>query len=414
MTRAVIMAGGLGTRLRCVAQDIPKPLVPVAGVPVLERQIACLARQGVTDITLTVGYLAERITSYFGDGARLGVRIRYVREETPMGTAGALYYMKDFLTEDFLLLNGDVLFDADIGRFAEYHKSCGALATLFAHPNYHPYDSGLLRVDENSMVTGWLHKEDPRGDYRNLVNAGLHMLSPDILRCFDAPAKRDLDRDILKPLVGTGRLAAYISPEYVLDMGTPERLRRAEADVASGKVERRNLSRRQKAVFLDRDGTINVSKGFVAEPDALDLMEGTAEGIRRVNQSEYLAIVVTNQPVVARGQCTEEDLRRIHDRMERLLGEKGAYVDDIYYCPHHPDGGYPGEVRALKRVCDCRKPAPGMLLRAAEKYNIDLPKSYMVGDSDRDMGAGEAAGCKTVRISPECPSILSFAERYLG
>ena len=190
----------------------------------------------------------------------------------------------------------------------------------------------------------------------------------------------------------------YDSPEYVKDMGTPERYECVCCDYAAGLVRARNLRNKQRAIFLDRDGTINRYVGFLRDIEQFELLPGAAEAIRRINASGYLAIVVTNQPVIARGEVTREQLREIHDKMETLLGREGAYVDAIYYCPHHPHRGYPGEVAELKIDCDCRKPKPGLLLQAAEDYNIDLTKSWMIGDSQSDMQAGEAAGCKTALV----------------
>lgn len=266
-------------------------------------------------------------------------------------------------------------------------------ATIFTHPNDHPYDSGLVAVDRDGYVTKWMHREDERGTYKNRVNAGLHILSAELLEMFQEAKRTDLDRDILKTLIPQRQLAAYDSPEYVRDMGTPERCDRVAADIRRGLVEAKNLKNRQRAVFLDRDGTINVYKGLISRVQDLELIPNIADTIRKINESGYLAIVVTNQPVIARGDCTVEELERIHEKLETLLGQEGAYIDDIFYCPHHPDKGFAGERPEYKIACGCRKPRPGMLLQAAEKYNIDLAQSYMVGDDERDMEAGRQAGC---------------------
>jgi D-glycero-D-manno-heptose 1,7-bisphosphate phosphatase len=186
----------------------------------------------------------------------------------------------------------------------------------------------------------------------------------------------------------------YDSPEYVKDMGTPDRFHQVEADYKSGVVQAKNLHNKQKAIFLDRDGTINKYVGFLRNIDNFELIEGAAEAIKLINQSGYLAIVVTNQPVIARGEVTWEQLNEIHRKMETLLGKEGAYVDGLYICPHHPDKGFAGERPEYKIVCDCRKPKPGLLLRAAKDFNIDLSKSYMIGDDDRDVEAGINANCK--------------------
>lgn len=410
--RAVISAGGKGTRISSVTSAIPKPMIPVCGKPVLERQIECLRRQGFRDYILTVGHLGEQIQQYFGDGSKLGVSIEYYFETEPLGTAGALVALKQRLTEDFLLVNGDLIFDVDIGRMLRFHKSTHAAATLLTHPNSHPYDGAVIETDEDHRIIRWLNKEDERGLYENRVNSGIHILSPRLFDPFTEVGKLDLDREVLKPRVLKGDLYSYDSPEYVHDMGTPERYRQVCEAVENGSPARRNLTHPQKAVFLDRDGTINVYKGFVTHWEQIELLPGAAEAIARINQSGYLAIVATNQPVIARGECTWDELKDIHRALQMKLGEQGAYLDDIFICPHHPDRGFPGERPEYKIDCACRKPKPGLLLEAAKKYNIDLSRSYMVGDSEIDTAAGDAAGCHSVRIGKDgqFESLLAFTD----
>lgn len=397
--KTVIMAGGRGTRIAAVNAAIPKPMFPIEGKPVLEHEIECLRSQGFTDLILTVSHMSNVIMDYFGDGHAFGVKITYYVEQEPLGNAGALFEIREQLTEDFLLLNADAIFDVDFNRFVAYHKSKGGWATLFTHPNSHPYDSGLLIADENGAVLEWLAKEDTRkGYYQNRVNAGLHVLSPKLLEYRSETDKLDLDRQLLKPLAATGKMFAYDSPEYVKDMGTPERYAAVCRDYAKGIVQAKNLKNKQKAIFLDRDGTINRYVGFLRDIDDFELLPGVAQAICKINESGYLAIVVTNQPVIARGEVTPEELKNIHNKMETLLGKQGAYLDAIYYCPHHPDKGFAGEHPEYKIDCDCRKPKPGLLLRAAADFNLDLTQSWMVGDGENDMRAGLAAGCKTALV----------------
>lgn len=406
--KTVIMAGGRGTRISSVASDIPKPMIKIDGKPVLEHEIECLRDQGFTDILITVSHLGNVITEYFGDGTGIspatgkpfGVTISYFFEKEPLGNAGALFRIREQLTEDFLLLNADAMFDVDFNRFVAYHKHHGGLVTLFTHPNSHPYDSGLIFADEDGTVEKWLAKEDDRPQhYRNRVNAGLHVISPKVLDVEITTPKVDLDRQLLKPLAGTGKMFCYDSPEYVKDMGTPERYYTVCEDVVSGRVKAKNLRNQQKAVFLDRDGTINRYVGFLRDIEQFDLLPGVAEAIRKINESGYLAIVVTNQPVIARGEVTVPELQEIHNKMETLLGHDGAYVDAIYYCPHHPHKGYEGEVPKLKFDCECRKPKAGMLYQAAKDFNIDLSASFMIGDSDNDVQCGINAGCRSVLLT---------------
>lgn len=400
--KVVIMAGGKGTRMLSIASDIPKPMIPIEGRPVLEHEIECLCEQGFTDILITVGHLGNVIMDYFGDGLKFGVHITYYFEKEPLGNAGALFQVKDQLTDDFLLLNADAMFDIDFNRFVQYHKTHDAVATLFTHPNSHPYDSGVIIADEHMAVRKWLAKEDERPEYfKNRVNAGLHVLNKRILEQTVEGGKIDLDRQLLKPLAGTGQMYCYDSPEYVKDMGTPERYYAVCKDFANGIVKARNLKNRQKAIFLDRDGTINEYVGFLTDIKEFRLLDGVAEAIRKINASGYLAIVVTNQPIIARGEVSFTELQEIHNKMETLLGAEGAYIDAIYFCPHHPDKGFEGERVEYKISCDCRKPKPGMLLKAAEDFNIDLSRSWLVGDGKNDVEAGKNAGCKTVLIGTE-------------
>ncbi|MBM6721259.1 D-glycero-beta-D-manno-heptose 1,7-bisphosphate 7-phosphatase [Bacteroides gallinaceum] len=425
--KTVIMAGGKGTRIASVRNDVPKPMISICGKPILEYQIENLKACGLTDIILVIGYLGDKIKDYFGDGHKFGVKIEYFVEDHPLGTAGALFKMPQ-LADDFLLLCGDVIMDVNFNRFIEFHKAHKAWASLMAHPNGHPFDSSLLvteievpRVkggmpEDTHKVIRWMAKEDERTYYKNRVNAGIEIISPELLketkknfipRHPETPDKIDLDRDVLKPNIKSGRIFAYDTPEYIKDMGTPERYYEVENDIISGKVHARNLKNKQKAIFLDRDGTINKVVGFITKPEQFELIDGAAEAIKTINKSGYLAIVVTNQPVIARGDCTFEELQTVHEKMETELGKKGAFIDAIYVCPHHTDKGFPGERPEYKCNCDCRKPKPGLLLQAAKDFNIDLSESYMIGDSDRDMKAGENAEVKnSIKVKENEPYAL--------
>lgn len=441
--KTVIMAGGRGTRISSVASDIPKPMIKIEGKPVLEHELECLRDQGFTDIILTVSHLGSIIMDYFGDGSGIspatgkpfGVHIEYYFEKEPLGNAGALFKIKDKLDSDFLLLNADAVFDVDFNRFVAFHNQHGGLVTLFTHPNSHPYDSGLIIADKKYSVEQWLAKEDDRPKYyRNRVNAGLHVINPLILdqSGIDAdkvgtlddngkPIKVDLDRQLLKPLAGTGKMFCYDSPEYVKDMGTPERYYSVCEDYKAGRVSGKNLKNKQKAIFLDRDGTINKYVGFLRDIDEFELLDGVADAIQEINASGYLAIVSTNQPVIARGEVSFDELEMIHNKMETLLGQKGAYLDAIYFCPHHPHKGYEGERPELKFDCECRKPKPGMLLKAAQEFNIDLAQSWMIGDGENDIKAGMNAGCKSALIGESAfgqtlnvQSLKEFVDKYIS
>lgn len=423
--KVVIMAGGKGSRISGLVSDLPKPLIKIGSKTVIENEIQCLREQGFHDFIITVAHMAEQIMKYLGNGDKLGVHIEYYMEEQPLGNAGALFRISHMLSEDFLLINADSIFDINLKLMLEYHQKKRGMATIFTHPNDHPFDSGLIISNKDGSVERWLTKEDERPKwYKNRVNAGIHILNKQILDDYNALSmsgrKIDLDRDLLKPLAGTGRLFCYDSPEYIKDMGTPDRLEHVKRDLDTGLIAAKSLCKKQKAIFLDRDGTINKYVGFLTDIKDFELIEGVAEAIRLINKSGYLAIIITNQPVIARGEIDEDYLEKIHCKMETLLGEEGAYLDAVYYCPHHPDQGYAGEIPELKTDCNCRKPKPGLFIQASEDFNINLEESWMVGDSKNDILAGSAAGCKTVLIGNEdfdqtitVNSLLEFIKQYL-
>lgn len=400
--KAVIQAGGKGTRISEITGDIiPKPMLEISGYPILYHQMMNLKKNGITDITVIIGHLGNVIKDYFGDGKQFGLNISYVEEDPqkPLGTAGSLYFLKDKLKENFVFLLADVFIDIDFEKMEQYHIANNADVTLLTHPNGHPFDSDLV-VEEGGVVKAFDYKSNDRTtyNYKNLVNAGVMIFSPSIFKYLTELRKYNYEKDIIVPLINEGKVVSYKSSEYAKDMGTPERYRRVQEDYNSGICDAKNLANKQKAIFLDRDGTINEYVGFLRKEEDFRLIPGVSEAIKKINNSGYLAIVVTNQPVIARGEVTEEELEEIHKKMETLLGLDGAYIDDIYYCPHHPDKGFEGEIPELKIECDCRKPKTGMLEKAAREHNIDLSSSIMIGDSTLDIKMAENAGMQSVLL----------------
>lgn len=430
--QAVIMAGGKGTRLAGLTRDeIPKPMAPLLGKPLLLWQMETLKRNGITEIILVTGHLGHVIEDFFGDGGAFGLHIQYFREEKPLGTAGALPYIRPILGKTFFLLYGDVLFDIDLHRMERFHREKQAAATLFVHPNAHPFDSDLVETDPEQRVLRFDSKHNVRDYwYENCVNAGLYLLDRRICEDLPSQEKIDLEKNLLMGLCrGEGAIYAYRSPEYIKDIGTVDRIQAAEADLKSGSVAARNLQKPQRAVFLDRDGTINVKQGLISSPELFELEPCAVEAIRKINCSGYLAIVITNQPVVARGLCSVEDVEEIHRKMQTLLGREGAFLDDTRFCPHHPNRGYPEENPVYKIPCRCRKPDIGMLEDCAERYNIDLSASWFVGDTTVDIQTGKNAGTKTALVltgdagndhkydvEPDliCTDLLEAVEQILG
>ena len=430
--QAVIMAGGKGSRLAAITKnEIPKPMVPLLDKPLLLWQVEKLKEYGCDHITMIIGYLGQSIVNFFGDGSRLGITIDYIEEKEPLGTAGSFYYLKDRISEPyFFLIFGDVFFDIDMDRMLSFHKEKNAKLTLLAHPNAHPYDSDLITTDKSDKVVGFDSKNNTRDYwYDNLVNAGIYILNSDICDKVKKPVKTDFEHDIIADMIKNGEAVyAYRTPEYVKDVGTVDRIEKTIEDIKSGFIEKKNLKNKQSAIFLDRDGCINVEKSFLYNIDDLELYPYAAEAIKKINSSGKLAIVITNQPVIARGECSIKELEEIHKKLKTLLGRQGAYIDDIYYCPHHPNKGFEGERAEYKIKCHCRKPEIGMLEAAAAKYNIDFSSSWMIGDMTSDVKTGENAGTHTAllmsgvagsdnryEVKPDmiCENLLEAADRIL-
>jgi histidinol-phosphate phosphatase family protein len=396
--KVVILAGGKGTRLGLL--DLPKVLAPLEGVALLERTVRNVVRDGFNDLIFLTGHMAEAIERHFGDGSSFGVQIKHIVEREPLGTAGSFNQIRHELTEPFLVIYGDVLMDVDLAAFSRFALEKAGLGTLFVHPNDHPFDSDLVESDLNGRIVAFHPKPHGRLDRNpNLVSAALYVLTPAVLDYVPLAQASDWGRDVFPNLPEGAPLYAYRSCEYVKDMGTPDRLARVAEDLRSGKVERLSLRNRKPALFLDRDGVINAEMNGVHAPEQVKLIPGAAEAIRAFNELGVPVICVTNQPDLAKGFMTWRDLQAVSGEIDRrLAAAAGAYLDDIRICPHHPEKGWPGEVESLKVECECRKPRPGMLRDAASFHNIDLGRSWLVGDRYCDTAAGQAAGARSILV----------------
>jgi mannose-1-phosphate guanylyltransferase / phosphomannomutase len=394
--RAVIIAGGLGTRARVLTGDqIPKALLPVAGVPIIFRQLRTLRREGVTSVTVLAGHLGGALIGPLAEETRtLGIALDVYVEHELLGTAGCLSAL-GATGEDTFLVYGDMLFDMALDALQAFHHAREAAITVVAHPNDHPRTSDLI-AQENGLVTAIYPREVPRAeDHRNLVPAGLYLAAPKFFAHVPKGKKSDMISDLLPQILASGiRMACYNTPEYLRDVGTPPRHATAEADIASGKVAALNIRNKRPAIFFDCDGVLNKEPGNpgVVRADDVVLLPGAGAAVAAARNAGYLPVAITNRAQVARGLVSFEDLDHILGRLEALLAQDGGVLDRIYFCPHHPDSGFPGEVRALKIHCECRKPGTLLFRRAIEELPIDKAHSAGIGDSLRDIGAARAMG----------------------
>jgi D,D-heptose 1,7-bisphosphate phosphatase len=402
LNHLVIVAGGRGLRLSSVVgADLPKVLVPIGDKPVLEHQLEWAAAAGIDEVTIFAGYLSEKIFDFVGDGSRFHLRVRIFNEKEPMGNAGALLQSLHLLPEHFCVLYGDLMLAVDLSQVAKLHLDREADFTIVVHPNDHPHDSDLVETDANDWVTA-IHNcpHPPDQFFGNLVNAALYVVRRDALKPWvRLSGKQDFTKGIVPGLIANkGRVVAFRSSEYIQDMGTPARLQKVEADWLGGRISLKNSDTYQPAVFLDRDGTLNVEKGYLRRPQDLDLLPGVGPALRTLRGAGFRLVVLTNQPVIARGEATEEEVAAIHRRLEWELGKDGAYLDAIYVCPHHPDRGFPGERAELKLHCECRKPGTKLFERACHDLRIDAARSWMIGDQARDIEMARRAGLQSILV----------------
>jgi histidinol-phosphate phosphatase family protein len=403
ISQAVILCGGKGTRLGALVSDIPKPMLPIAGIPLLDRTLQLLKRHGISDVILAAGHKADVIRQHYERGFD-GITVSVYVEAEPRGTAGAVRMLAEQLDDDFLLVYGDVFLDFDIGALARDHEANTAAGTLLVRPSDHPWDSDLVVADDDGLVTRFLNKHRPQGLYKNLANAAIYALSKRIVEFIPEHGSSDFVKEVFPAALEHGvQLRTHLLEPggFVKDMGTPERLAKVEEYLRWQGLKTQARAQRGPiaTVFLDRDGVLNIDKDLVKSPTEVELLPGAAEGLRLLNEAGLKTIIVTNQPVVARGLCTLEGLDAIHARLRDLLAQHHARFDALYYCPHHPETHHSEGVMELRRACDCRKPAIGMIMHAAEELSLDLGRAVMVGDSSVDIETGVNAGIRTILLT---------------
>ena len=400
---AVFLVGGKGTRLGLGKK--PKPLVDIEGVPLLERMIFNFKSQGIKNFIMLCGFGSDQIAQHLNQQKFSGLNIEIIIEKTPLGTAGSFSLIENLVTNKFIVVYGDLLFEVDLERFINFGIKKNCLALLYAHPNDHPEDSDLIKVDLENKVLDFISKPHSNPDCGNLSNAAFYLFDKSIYKYLPNKVEGVIDwgKDIFPKMVASNEnMFVYRGTEYLKDIGTPQRIIRGNNDFKKGKVSQKSYKQKQKAIFFDRDGIINEEVDGVYNKSMFKLRSEAAKMIKRVNKSNYLAICVTNQPGIAKGFMTIEDLIKIHYKMEWLLAESdGSYLDDILFCPHHPEKGFDGEIKEYKIDCECRKPKPGMILEAAKKHNIDLKKSYLIGDHKRDIDAANSVNVKSFLLTKE-------------
>jgi len=381
------------------SQKNPICLVSVASKPVLEYSIECCeASQIITEIIILTYHHIDQFKAYCEQRKKTKPLV-CIKETQPLGTAGALHNIEFDTSQTCLIMDGANVCRVDIDAFIHWHQQKQALMSVLIQPNDHPYDSDLVWCDKNDRVISVIPKPHPQNEYfPNCVNTGCYIINTQLKSHIPKNQKSDFRTHILPKVCKTDAVYGYYTSAYVQNIKIADRMKQIENDVLAGKLFAYKESQPRPTVFLDRDGVINEDSSYIKTDEEFILYSFAAKAIKQLNRAGFLVIVVTNQSVIACGLCSEEMLKKIHNKMETLLGRQGAYVDKIYYCPHHPDKHVSKEATTLKVECSCRKPKPGMILQATKDVAIDLSQSFLIGDSERDIQSAHAAGVTAIGV----------------
>ena len=404
----VLACGGLGTRLREITNNTPKPLYCIEGKSTLERCVEQLDFYQFKNVIITIGYKSNNFTEHIVElNKKYKINIDVYVEEKPLGECGALWIIKDDLYDDFVFINGDLIFSIDFKKLRLFHQRLSSKLTLVTHTSDHPEDSDLVSVPNGTLVEDIFLKNYDKKICKNayLGNSGIFIINKQLLDILNPPKEEDsksifhfIVRNIFYQKIN---IYSYNTTEYIKDMGTPKRFKVVQEDLSKGKVFLKNYQNPQKALFLDRDNTlIKCEKGnYVIDKNEIEFIIPNIDNIFQISLKYDLVCLVTNQPVIAMGKISMRELDEINSILVKFCLTKGLKIDIVTFCPHHPHKGFKGELEILKHDCFCRKPNPGLLFEQSFLRNINLKESLMIGDSDNDFFAAKNAGCNFLNIN---------------
>lgn len=384
MLQAIILAGGFGTRLKSIVNDLPKPMAKIKNLPFLSYILTHLKTCGINDVVMSVGYMHEKIIDFFGN-SYLGINIRYAIENEPLGTGGAIFHSLNLIDQKYpvAILNGDTFLNIDYQKlFQEFREFDQDLAIVLRHVE-DTSRYGVIELNDKNIILSFLEKNISNNSLSGLINAGVYVLKPDIATNFVLPKSFSFEKDFLCKHIKEIKARGIISDNYFIDIGIPDDYLKSQSEIPE--------IVKNKALFLDRDGVINHDYGYVHSIENFHFIEGIFDLCKVAFDSGYLIIIVTNQSGIARGYYSEEQFLNLTKWMEERFLENGIKISKTYYCPFHKDA----LIEKYKHDSFDRKPNPGMLFKAIEEFNIDPKKSILIGDQESDIEAAKKVGIYT-------------------
>ena len=392
-----ILIGGKGSRVKKISKKIPKAFLKIGKYSIIDHQLKVLSKLKKKIFLIS----NKKISKFHNELKNKHRKINFqIFEETiPLGTGGCLKSLQNLKNKDYLVIMGDLIFNINFKKFFSFHKKNKSDITLLVHPNDHPFDSDLLEVNDKNKLIKLHNKPHKKKNIGNLCSSGIFIISKKILKFIKPNEFQDLTIDILPKLLRKKtNIYAYNTREYVKDVGTPERIYLAKKQMKTKKFINGNISKKLPAIFLDRDGVINREDPKKHYQNPMEIYKGAVSAVKKINDNNFLSVLVTNQPAVAKGVISLDKLKEDHKKLEYHFGLKGAYFDRIYFCPYHPERGFRGEIKKFKKESSWRKPNNGMFLQAIKDLNIDIKKSYMIGNSSADYLAARKSGIKFLLV----------------
>jgi mannose-1-phosphate guanylyltransferase/phosphomannomutase len=395
--KAIIIAGGLGTRLKEITGNKPKLLIDLCDKTLLDYQIDCLVDCGISKIIIVGGNDCDQIASFVRNNYSSNL-VTVIKDYETQGTANAIRIGLKESQDDSIVLYGDLLFDLDFSKFIKFHHSVKSYITSLVHLSDHPSDSDLVDFHVSLQLKGIYPKGIHRNSNLKYSLAGIYLISKSVIPLIDDFKSGNFESEILTYFLKNfpKNTFVYQNRFFCKDIGTPERYHKAlnflEYETFGG------FHKVSRAIFLDRDGTIIKNIPYLNDFSKIVFLDKSLQGLLLLKNMGFMIFIVTNQPGIARGDVLTSELNEIHENLIRTLINFGIIINGIYYCPHHPDSGFQGEISALKFRCQCRKPSIGMIKEITSDFNINLLKSYVVGDDLVDLELSQNIGATFLGI----------------